>query len=98
MRWRENEYREKVKALIASYETLGREALAKMSNAECHALHAEKAVDLRAAQAHLRQFPHDELGQLRHQKAARESSDIAGYLKAVAEKERKWRDHDLDMG
>ncbi len=33
------------------------------------------------------QYPHDEVGQLRHAKAERPAGDIAGYLKSASEKE-----------
>jgi hypothetical protein len=97
MKYTEQKRLEMLRRLEATYSVGGRDALAEMTSLEVHVLHAEKMVDLRATQTHLAQFPHDELGQVRHEKAEREASDIAGYLKAVAEKERKQRGREMEM-
>jgi hypothetical protein len=96
MKFTEQKYRELIRTLDAAYSVGGREALSKMTALQVHALHAEKMVDLRAATAHLRQYPHDELGQARLAKAERDASDIAGFLKAEAQKAHN-RDMELEQ-
>jgi hypothetical protein len=73
--------RQKIRSLDAAYAVGGREALAKMNAFEVYVLYLEKAGDLKAAKAWMKEFRHDELGPLRHEKARREMEDIAGYMK-----------------
>ena len=93
MRFTEQKRRELIGRLVAAYSVNGRDALSKMSPVEVYVLHAEKMVELRATQAHLRHYPHDELGQVRYAKAEREANDIAGFLQ---EKQRSDREMEME--
>jgi hypothetical protein len=70
-----------VARLNVAYESLGRQGLEKMTAVEVHVLLSEKTVDVRQSKSWRKQYPEDELGKLRHEKAEAAVADISSWLK-----------------
>jgi hypothetical protein len=88
-------WKQVVARLNAAYDTLGRQGLEKMTGAEVHVLHAEKAIDLREAKAWMEHYPGDELGALRLQKAEHQCNDISAWMKEKSREQ--WKERGPEM-
>jgi hypothetical protein len=93
-------WREAIRRLDAAYSVGGREALEKMSGPEVYVLYSEKLAELRTAGEQVRRFPHDELAQLRKEKAERETADMREFLKENQQRFFGWargRSRDMEL-